>query len=392
MRVLIFQGYVDPEGRGGEELLEAWPTLPGVAGGVARAGADVDVVVAARRDERLVVGGVSYRFVAERRLPSPRRLLGYRAAPHPARSLRATVTARPDVVHLHGLSFPLQARALRRTHPSVPLLAQDHADAPPSGWRRPLHRWGYAGLDAVAFTAPEQAAPFVRAGVLREDLPVFGIIEGSSDFTPGPRERARQARGVSGNPAVAWVGNLTPGKDPLGALEAFRLALPDLRDPALWMVFRGGSLEAEVRRRVQAEESLRHRVRLVGPLPHEDMEGFLRAADVLLAPSRREGSGYAVIEALACGTPVAASDVPPHRAILGAGGAGVMAPPGEPAALARALASVAADAERRRGVARRRFEEALSFDAIGRELLRAYRALAERRSVVARARAAEASA
>lgn len=391
MRVLIFQGYVDPEGRSGEELLNAWPTLPGVAGGVARAGADVDVLVAAQRDERLEADGVSYRFVAERRLPSPRRLLGYRAAPHPARSLRAAATVRPDVVHLHGLSFPLQARALRRTHPGVPLLAQDHADSPPSAWRRPVHRWGYAGLDAVAFTAPEQAVPFVRAGILREGMTVFGIIEGSSGFTPGPREPARQASGVSGSPAVAWVGNLTPGKDPLGALEAFRLALADLPDPVLWMVFRGGSLQAEVRRRVEEEESLRRRVRLVGPLPHEDMEGFLRAADVLLAPSWREGSGYAVIEALACGTPVAASDIPPHRAILGPGRAGELASPGEPAALARALAAAAADAERRRGEARRRFEDALSFDAIGRELLRAYLALAERRGAVARTGAAEAS-
>jgi glycosyltransferase involved in cell wall biosynthesis len=253
-----------------------------------------------------------------------------------------------------------------------------------------VHRWGYAGLDAVAFTAPEQAVPFVRAGILREHVAVFGIIEGSSHFTPGPRERARQARGVSGSPAVAWVGNLTSGKDPLGALQAFRLALPDLEDPVLWMCFRGGSLEAEVRRRVEDEESLRGRVRLLGPLPHEEMEGFLRAADVLLAPSRHEGSGYSVIEALACGTPVAASDIPPHRAILGSGGAGVVAPAGEPAALARALAAVAANGEQRRAEARRRFEDALSFDAIGRQLFRAYRALAERRGGGRRTSVAEA--
>lgn len=261
----------------------------------------------------------------------------------------------------------------------MPLLAQDHADSPASGWRRPLHAWGHAGLDAVAFTAPEQAVPFVRAGILREGLPVFGIIEGSSDFTPGPRAAAKQARGISGDPAVAWVGSLTPGKDPMGALEAFRLAVPELRDPMLWMVFRGGSQEAELRRRVEGEQTLRRRVRLVGPLPHEEMEGFLRAADVLLAPSRREGSGYAVIEALACGTPVAASDIPPHRAILGTGGAGVAAPAGEPAALARALVAVGMDAERRRAEARGRFEEALSYGAIGRELLGAYRTLVERR-------------
>jgi glycosyltransferase involved in cell wall biosynthesis len=375
VNVLVFQGYVDPEGRRGEALLEAWPTLAGVAGAVARAGCAVQVVVAARRDEKVETDGVLYRFVAERVLPSPRRLLGHRAAPHPARSLRAVAALRPDVVHLHGLSFPRQARTLRRLNPKAALLAQDHADRPPVGWRRRLHRWGYEGVDGAAFTAPELAFPFVRAGILPDGVQVFGVLEGSSRFTPGDRDAARRELGLEGNPLVAWVGNLTGGKDPATALEAFRHALEELPGATLCMAYRGGDLEEEIRARVSRDPALASRVRLLGPLPHPRVETLLRGSDALLAPSRREGSGYALIEALACGTPAVASSIPSHRAILGAGRAGVVAPMGDAAAMGRGLAHVVRGGAGAREAARRRFEEGLTFDRIGVQLHDAYRAM-----------------
>ena len=381
MNVLIFQGFVDPEGRRGEALLEAWPTLPGVAGAIARAGCAVQVVVAARRDEQVETDGVVYRFVAERVFPSPRRLLGHRAAPHPVRSLHAVAALRPDAVHLHGLSFPRQARTLRRLHPEAALLVQDHADRPPVGWRRRLHKWGYQGVDGAAFTAPALAFPFLQAGILPNGVQVFGVLEGSSRFTPGDRDAARRELGLEGDPLVAWMGNLTVGKDPATALEAFRHALEELPGATLCMVYLGGELEAEIRARVSRDPALASRVRLLGALAHPRVETFLRGADALLAPSRREGSGYALIEALACGTPAVVSSIPSHRAILGARGAGVVAPMGDAAAMGRGLAQVVRGGAAARVAARRRFEEGLTFDRIGIQLHDAYRAMLARKAL-----------
>ena len=62
---------------------------------------------------------------------------------------------------------------------------------------------------------------------------------------------------------------------------------------------------------------------------------LLRAASVLIMPSRAEGFGLPVAEAMAVGTPVICSDIPALAEV--AGGAAVLVPPGDPAALADAL-------------------------------------------------------
>lgn len=377
MKVLVVQGWVDPAGRDPDALLAAWPTLPGMAGALRRAGAQVTVVCAADRDVVLDRDGVRYRFVAEERGWSARRLIGHRAAPHPARTLQAAAAVGADVVHLHGLSFPRQARALRRAHPRALLVAQDHADRPPSGLRRLVHARGLSALDAVVATHPDLVGPFVEAGLLAPDLPVIAVPEGSTDFRPGDRTAAREATGVQGDPAVLWVGRMVPDKGPRTALEA--VARCGDGRTRLWMLSPGGPLEPEVSRLVRERAGLADRVHRVGPVPHAHMQLLLRAADLLLAPSRREGGAYTVVESLACGTPVVASDIPAHRALLGSEPPGRLVPDTGSDGFAAAVGEVWTGREELRAAARRRFEDALSWDAVGRTLVAAYRTLLDHR-------------
>jgi glycosyltransferase involved in cell wall biosynthesis len=105
------------------------------------------------------------------------------------------------------------------------------------------------------------------------------------------------------------------------------------------------------------------------------MESLFRAADLFVQASHRESCGYSVIEALSCGTPPLVTDIPSLRRIVG--GAGSLTPVGDARALATAmLAWSGGDRARQRRVARERFDEALSFDVIGRELRSVYAALA----------------
>src|SRR5262249_38618635 len=71
--------------------------------------------------------------------------------------------------------------------------------------------------------------------------------------------------------------------------------------------------------------------------PHSSMEAHLRAADFLVQASHAEGSGVALIEALACGTTPLVTDIPSFRRITGAGAAGSLTPVGDAAGLANAL-------------------------------------------------------
>jgi glycosyltransferase involved in cell wall biosynthesis len=82
-------------------------------------------------------------------------------------------------------------------------------------------------------------------------------------------------------------------------------------------------------------------VRTPGYLPEAELAGVVAGAVALVVPSWYEGFGLPALEALACGTPVVASDLPAHREVLG--DQAELVPPGDPGALAAALGRVLED-------------------------------------------------
>ena len=95
-------------------------------------------------------------------------------------------------------------------------------------------------------------------------------------------------------------------------------------------------------------------MRVLGPLEDAELEGLYRAADVFAFPRSKEGFGLAALEALAAGLPVVVSDLDVLRGFLGDGASALLAPPGDPAALAAALVRVARDPALARAPAGRR--------------------------------------
>jgi glycosyltransferase involved in cell wall biosynthesis len=106
----------------------------------------------------------------------------------------------------------------------------------------------------------------------------------------------------------------------------------------------------------------------------------MRGADIFVSASHREGSGYALIESLACGLPVVVSDIPAFRALCGEGTVGRHFTPGDARGLAAALVECAAmPRTEARAAARARFETHISRASIGAQLVAAYRRLIARR-------------
>ena len=133
-------------------------------------------------------------------------------------------------------------------------------------------------------------------------------------FTPGERAAARGQLGIEpGGPMVLVVGHLIERKDPILSLESFAQGAPP--EARLYFVGRG-PLESAVRERAQAL-GIEDRVTLAGERPPEELLHWYRAADLLLLTSSREGRPNVVLEALACGTPVLATQ---------AGGTGELLP------------------------------------------------------------------
>ncbi|MCA1585650.1 MAG: glycosyltransferase family 4 protein [Acidobacteria bacterium] len=366
--------------RSPEQLLERYDTLTGWAGAVRDAGARVTVVQRFSCDARVEHEAVSYLFAEDGGAPLP-------GATWTAASLVTVVRAlAPDVVHVNGLMFPGLVVALRRALPTrVAIVAQDHAGYDPprsrSIWefgRRHVWRAGFAALDACSFTAEEQAAPWIESGYLDRSR-VIVVLESSTTLRGGPRAQARASIGMHAAPAIVWVGRLDTNKDPETALKGLAVAFERVCTGRLWMLYQASPLEADVRRFLARSPRLADRVTLVGLVPHARVASYLSAADLYLSGSHREGSGYALIEAMACGVVPVVTDIPSFRAITG--GCGSLWAAGDHLACAEALVRASAsDLEAGRARVKQRFDAALTWRAIGKRTLSAYTELAARRA------------
>lgn len=371
LRILQVNCVIDAEGRDPAALLEAWPTVPAIATAVARAGADVTVLQASRSAAEYRQQGVTYRFVPEPRLRrrSGPGLLQWRLS-------AAVRREAPDVVHFNGLDFPCHAHAICRA--GVPVLVQDHASDPDARIGR-LRGWGFSAAAAAAFTSSAQAEPFLKRGQLPAGIPIFAIPESSSSFTAGNREKARRETGAFGDPALLWVGHLNANKDPLTILHAVRKALPALPDLQLWCAFIGAELLPDVENILREDTRLAAHVHLLGRVSHDQVQSLCRACDFFLLGSRREGSGYALLESLACGVTPIVTNIPAFEALTGGGQVGALVPVGDADAFAAAILSLAQrPREDLRAKVLDHFARNLSFGAVGARLIEAYAAIAKK--------------
>jgi glycosyltransferase involved in cell wall biosynthesis len=199
----------------------------------------------------------------------------------------------------------------------------------------------------------------------------------SALYTPGEQAAARAATGLFGDPCLLWVGHLNDNKDPLTILRGLRSCIASMPDAHLWCCYGNAPLLEAVQREI-AHSPLEGHVHLLGRVEHDRIESFMRAADIFVLGSHAEGSGVALIEALATGLMPVVSDIPSFRAITGRGAVGCTWRCGDADAFARALLSAAS---RPRAAARAEvrtyFERELSFEAGGRKLRDAYQDMLE---------------
>jgi len=372
LHVVQISFFNDPEGRSPRQLLDAWPSLVDVAEAAAGSGIRVSVVQACTHSERLLRGGVHYYFQPFGDAPAPHgRSTGVREL---LRQLS------PDVFHVHGLGFPRHVLALAAFAPGVPIILQDHANRPPRLWRRALWRRAMAAAAGLAFCALGQVRAFARAGLVQPQTQLYEIPESTSRFAPGDRQQARTMTGVAGDPALLWVGHLDPNKDPLTVLHGISAAARALPRLQLYCCFGHAPLLRAVQDRIATDLHLRDRVHLLGRVPHERIEALMQAADLFVLGSHREGSGYSLIEALACGLPPVVTDILSFRSLTGAGAVGMLWPCNDSQALCQALRSIAGGVgpEMRLAV-RAHFEREMSFDALGRRLGAMYERVLRRR-------------
>lgn len=168
---------------------------------------------------------------------------------------------------------------------------------------------------------------------------VHTIINGynTSVFRPMAQAEARAGLGIeAGQRLMTYVGRFIESKGLEELMTAFQRMATD--DPALRLALIGdGVMKERLTARVSSS-AFADRILMPGSLPPEDVARWLGASDLLVLPSWSEGYPNVVVEALACGRPVVATDVGGTREIVTADN-GLMIPPRDVDRLCTALRS-----------------------------------------------------
>ncbi|OGT79640.1 MAG: hypothetical protein A3H91_02885 [Gammaproteobacteria bacterium RIFCSPLOWO2_02_FULL_61_13] len=259
-------------------------------------------------------------------------------------------TLRPKVIHAHWI-LPQGVVALLASGISPgrpPTLCTVHGtdlyglNAGPLRWLKQLV------LDRMATVAVVSEA--TRAGVVA--LPVSPVkvqlapmgADTHAVFYPPPEGSRRHDTAV-------FAGRLVAGKGVDILLRAW--ARISTAGRPLRLVIVGDGPERAALESLVHKLDLRARVEFTGALPPAAVADHFRAAGVAVFPfTGAEGLGLVVAEAQACGCPVIASDIPAMRDLIVPEVTGLITPPGDPAALARALERVMQDAGLAQRIAR----------------------------------------
>lgn len=196
-----------------------------------------------------------------------------------------------------------------------------------------------AAREADAVVVPTQAVADELAKHVSLARPALVVGEGvSGDLAvPADADTRAAALGLPEGPCLVTLATVEPRKGLDVLLDA--LARPGAPDVPLLVVGQPGWGGVDVAA-TAAGRGLAERVRLLGRLPDADLAVVLSRATALVAPSRAEGFGLPVLEAMAAGVPVVSSDAPALVEV--GGGATVTVPVGDDGALADALAEVVA--------------------------------------------------
>lgn len=264
----------------------------------------------------------------------------------------------PDVIHVHEPMTPSTSMLVVGAAPA-PVVATFHAFLRRSRLLEvaaPALGWAWRRLDARVAVSEAAAAFVARA------------FPGPVEVIPNGLETERFASAAPAEdlPAgrrILWVNRLDPQKGFPVALRAFvRLAA---EFPDLSLVVAGDGRDREAIAMLSSEEAAR--VVMLGTVSHDRVPAYHAACEVLVSPALgQESFGIVLVEAMAAGLPVVASDIPGYREVVRDGTEGLLVPPGDPGALADAVRWILADPDlaARFGKAGRERAAAFSWDRV----------------------------
>lgn len=286
--------------------------------------------------------------------PAPPENARYVACPVPGKSIAVRVLweqlalpswirrDRPDVLHAPVNVAPLSAGV-----PFVLTLHEAEPFMPGAGIPLPLLAWWRIARQRSARKARRivTVSDAVKAEIVRwmglPDKKISVIHSGVDLERFGPTSEAEAS--PMNAPYVLWSGRPYPRKNVVRLIEAFGLVRKAGRQERLVLAGVAGWAEREVEAAI-AGVSDRTAIVRRGPIPDADIARWYRQASLYALPSLHEAFGFPMLEAMACGTPVVAGDIPALREV--GADAAVYANPLSAASVAEAMLAVLGDPDK----------------------------------------------
>ena len=229
---------------------------------------------------------------------------------------------------------------------------------------RRLIQQAIVGAAALIAVSAALKTALVDLGAPHDKVTVLRNGVDTTLFRPPDRAAARAALGLT-SPTLISVGLLIERKGHHRTIEALKSL------PSVDLIIVGEGPERSRLAALITRLGLTDRVKLLGPRPHADLPALYGAADALVLASDREGWANVLLEAMACGTPVVASDVWGNPEVVSSRDAGIIAEVNTADGIAAAVARLFAAPPPRE--ATRAFAEQFSWDATTAGQLQVFR-------------------
>jgi glycosyltransferase involved in cell wall biosynthesis len=241
---------------------------------------------------------------------------------------------------------------------------------------RHLIRWAMTRADMLVAVSEALKRRLVELGGDETDVRVLRNGVDCDMFRPMDRLRARALLDVASPRLIVSIGNLVPEK----GHDLVIGALPQLSDTMLVIV--GDGPERAALERLAHDAGVAQRVRFLPVRSQPELTVVYNAADALVLASSREGWPNVLLEAMACGTPVAATNVGGVPEIVDESCAGILVRERTGDAIAAAVGSLLASPPNREAI--RHHALRFGWDEVARSQREIFRALLYQRSLTTR--------
>ena len=270
-----------------------------------------------------------------------------------------------DIIHGHSTYGFLALRILKRfigapvamhVHATTAGLFDSHYGRlyPPTGRGAQSayvrEKFVFSFADRLVAVSDNIARALVRLyGIDTSKVVVVRNGVDTSLFRPTPKANAKRAIGLGDERIVLFVGRLSAIKGIEYLIRAAQVILDEFDNVTFLLAggvptfMKRGQVDVHGMLAGLQKGSNKKRVRLLGPVPNNLLPAYYAAADVVVAPSLFEAAPKVILEAMACGAPVVATDVGGVPEVMSNGFNGLIIPPADSNSLSSAISLLLRD-------------------------------------------------